>query len=87
MIEQADFARPAMHFARLDKSARLRRVLDLLQSRGANGATTGEIIDAANVKAVSSVVSELRRNGIRIKCTCISRTADAAVYRYRLEQE
>jgi hypothetical protein len=88
MIEQtADFARPAMHFARLDKSARLRTVLEFLQGCGCRGATTRDIIQKCGVCAVNSIISELRRNGCRITCEFDIRTETATIYRYRLEQE
>lgn len=48
------------------KSQRLQRVRELL-SDGAEH-TTREIIEAANVCAVNSIVAELRANGVNIVC-------------------
>lgn len=64
-----------MHSARLDKSPRLQRVADLL----ADGReyTTLEIIAAAQVCAVNSIVAELRANGLDIQC---KRVQDVWVY-------
>lgn len=55
-----------MHAARLSKSDRLQRVNDLL----ADGReySTMEIILLANVCAVNSIASELRHNGVDIRC-------------------
>ena len=55
-----------MHAARLDRSERLQRVHGLL----ADGIerTTLEIVNAAKVCAVNSIVAELRWNGLYIEC-------------------
>jgi hypothetical protein len=87
MIEQTDFVRPAMHFAKLSKSARLQSVLEFLRVCGCHGATTRDIIEKCGVCAVNSIISELRRNGCRITCEFDIRTETATIYRYRLEQE
>ena len=55
-----------MHYAKLDKSARLQRVYEYL-NRSKSEKTTMDIIKAANVCAVNSIISELRRNGFEIK--------------------
>lgn len=57
---------PAMHAATLSNSPRLQRVADLL-SDGLEH-TTLEIINAARVCAVNSIIAELRVNGFRIVC-------------------
>jgi hypothetical protein len=75
-----------MHFAKLDKSARLRRVLIFLRLRGKQGATTFEIITQARVAAVSPAISELRANGFGIDCHQ-ERDGDAKVFRYKLTAE
>ena len=54
-----------MHFARIENSARLRRVLAVLMD-GTH--TTYEIQERARVCAVASSVSELRAQGFRISC-------------------
>lgn len=55
-----------MHFAKVESSDRLKRVLDVL----ADGLphSTLEIQRKAKVCAVGSSVSELRSNGYRIEC-------------------
>ena len=67
-----------MHHASLE-SERLQRVLALLQD--GRPRTTMEIIHAAGVCAVNSIVSELRANGLRIECMRLKQ----GVYAYRLE--
>lgn len=65
----------SLHAARLEFSPRLQRVADLL----ADGAehTTMDIIQAAGVCAVNSIVAELRSNGLHILCR---RCGDVWVY-------
>lgn len=67
-----------MHSATLETSDRLKRVYDVLQ---AGPATTMDIIQAARVCAVNSIVAELRANGIKIKCDHVSK----GIFQYRLE--
>jgi len=67
-----------MHYAKLDKSDRLQRVYNLLRQEGPQ--TTMQIIQKANVAAVSSIVSELRAQGIIIECEPIRR----GIYKYTL---
>jgi len=55
-----------MNAASIEKSERLKRVLDLL-SQGGEFSTLG-IIKQANVCAVNSIVAELRQNGFEINC-------------------
>lgn len=55
-----------MNAAKIDTSDRLKRVDRLLSSGRAM--STIEIMHAANVCAVNSVVSELRANGRQIRC-------------------
>lgn len=55
-----------MHAAKLDKSARLQRVADLLKTGGIY--STMEIIEKAQVCAVNSICAELRENGMTIDC-------------------
>lgn len=63
----------AMHFARLENSKRLQRVDNLLADLEWH--TTREIIDGANVCAVNSAISELRKNGRLITCKWIDGVA------------
>lgn len=55
-----------MHHARLTKSERLQRVLKLLKT--GRRLTTWQISRLAKVCAVNSIVSELRANGVAIRC-------------------
>ena len=55
-----------MNSAQLAKSKRLQRVLSVLSDREPH--TTMELIIRANVCAVNSIVSELRDNGLDIRC-------------------
>ena len=55
-----------MNAASIEKSKRLQRVDDLLST--GKRFSTMEIIQYANVSAVNSIISELRRNGRQIKC-------------------
>ncbi len=64
-----------MHSARIESSPRLQRVAALL----ADGCeyTTLEIVQAAQVCAVNSIVAELRANGLDIRCR---RVGDVWIY-------
>ncbi len=71
-----------IHFARVDHSPRLQRVLELLEDGVEH--TTKDIIKACDVCAVNSIISELRRNG----CEIVTRDngfndSGAHVYSYR----
>ena len=66
-----------MHSARIDRSARLQRVLRLLADGRPH--STLDIIQAAQVCAVNSIVAELRDNGIRVGCCRVGR-----IYYYQL---
>ncbi len=67
-----------MHAARLARSARLRRVHALLLDGQEH--STLDIVNAAQVCAVNSIIAELRANGSNIVCT---RRGD--VWYYRME--
>lgn len=69
-----------MHAARVDRSERLQRVFKVLADGREH--TTYEIVHAAQVCAVNSIVAELRANGYRIHC---ARRGDR--WYYRLEEE
>lgn len=60
-----------MHHARLSKSTRLQRVARLLSDGKLY--STRQIIRAARVCAVNSVVAELRENGKHIECARIGK--------------
>lgn len=77
----------SIHFARLEKSPRLQRLLAFLRDCGQAGATTREIIDGADVCAVNSAVCELNRQGFKITCVMEGRTYEgSSVFRYRLAE-
>lgn len=65
-----------MHAADLAHSPRLQRVADLLTDGQEH--STMEIIHAAQVCAVNSIVAELRANGLEIVCR---RVGDIWYYR------
>jgi len=67
-----------MHYARLERSGRLQRVLALLSDGSPR--TTREIVKGADVCAVNSIITELRANGYDIKCVC----RGVGVFEYRL---
>lgn len=58
--------RHGIHYAKLESSKRLQRVLKMLKRGGAY--TTQQIIRQAHVCAVNSIVTELRKNGHQIGC-------------------
>lgn len=68
----------SLHFAKLDNSARLQRVLTILLDHKCH--TTRDIVKKADVCAVNSIISELRANGYDIGCQCIGRGR----YKYQL---
>lgn len=65
-----------MHYARIEKSERLKRVKELLQDGRCH--STLNIVQNARVCAVNSCVSELRANGCDIDC---QRKGDIWYYR------
>ncbi len=60
-----------MHAANVDRSVRLNKVLGILASGAWVG--TREIVRAADVCAVNSIISEIRANGIKVNCRCVGR--------------
>lgn len=56
-----------MQAAKLERSERLQRVARLLRETR-RPLSTMEIIQGANVCAVSAIISELRENGMKIDC-------------------
>ncbi len=58
--------RPGLHAARLSTSERLQRVSKVLADGQPH--TTLDLIQKAQVCAVNSIASELRRNGLPIRC-------------------
>ncbi len=67
-----------MHFARIETSERLQKVLAVLKDYRPR--TTREIIHEADVCAVNSIISEIRANGFQIRCTLIKR----GIFEYQL---
>lgn len=77
--------RTGLHFAALAKSPRLQRLLAYLQAQGDRGATTLDIVTGADVMAVNSAVSELRKNGYPVTCVFEGRNVrESSVFRYTL---
>lgn len=72
----------SIHYAKLDKSQRLQRVLAALSS--GRPLTTLDIIREANVCAVNSCITELRRNGYGITCRAVK--GQRGVYEYQLAE-
>ncbi len=68
-----------MHSAKLKTSKRLQRTLRVLRQ---GKATTRQIIRKAHVCAVSSIIAELRANGIRIECRCVEK----GIFEYELKK-
>lgn len=74
-----------MHAAKLDRSPRLARTLDVLRAHP-GGCTTLELVLHTGSCAVHSDVAELRANGIPVRCV-YERTANGRrVYRYTVEE-
>ncbi len=73
------------HAARLTDSPRLQAVLAYLRESGTEGATTLGILRNCPTTRPSSDVSELRANGIDVRCEYEGRSdRGAKVYRYTL---
>ncbi len=73
----------SIHYADINKSPRLQRVLFALVEAGDDGLTTREIIERANVCAVNSAICELNRNGYKVTCKNEGRTVQGSnVFRY-----
>jgi hypothetical protein len=75
----------SIHYAKIDKSAALQRILCLLKERGDVGATTWEIITECRVANPPTRISELRKNGYDIS-TDAERVDGRTLYRYRLRK-
>ena len=79
-----------MHFARIEKSKRLQRLLAFLREKGDAGCTTMEIIQGARVVGVNGAAKELRMNGYTVECgmerSALSEDGVSSVYRYRLRE-
>lgn len=75
-----------IHFAKLEKSPRLQRLLAFLQTGGEF--STRDIILNTGLVAINSAVAELRMNGISISCRVLKDREDGArVWAYRLEDQ
>lgn len=74
-----------IHAANPAKSRRLGSVLEFLSRRGADGATTREIIEICKVCAVNSIIAELREAGHVISCKTRLDAGGGRVARYKLE--
>ena len=74
-----------MHAAKLSRSPRLQRTLDVLRAHP-GGCTTLELVLLTGSCAAHSDVAEIRANGIPVSCQ-YERTANGRrVYRYRVEE-
>ena len=73
-----------MHAAKLSRSARLQRVADVL--RDGQEHSTRDLVLAAQVCAVNSIVAELRTNGYGIDCRQAP-GEHGRVWLYRLSRE
>lgn len=71
--------RHGIHYAQLETSPRLQRLLKFLSDGRAR--TTLEIIQQAQVCAVSTAIKELRMNGFEIECRPVRR----GVYEYQMK--
>ena len=72
-------SRQGLRYAKVEKSPRLQRVLELL--RDGHPHTTREIIYTADVCAVNTCVAELRANGYEIRCTPVPGKKGIVEYR------
>jgi len=75
-----------IHYAKLDKSDRLQRIVKYLKKRGRKGATTREIALECDVMNVATCASEINRQLAKGGIDChFERTTDDGrkVYRYR----
>ena len=75
----------AMHAAALDRSPRLRRVLEVLRRGGEH--STLDIAREARVCAVSACVAELRANGVAVDCRVTVAPDGARTWLYSLAGE
>ena len=77
----------SQHYANAEKSKRLKALLTFLKHQGKWGATSLLISERLRSPAVATDVSELRRNGYKIPCTYLRRTAEGRkVYLYVLKE-
>lgn len=70
-----------IHYAKIDKSARLQRLRDFLADGKEH--STLDIIHGANIAAVSAAVTELRENGFKVAC----RKVEANRFMYQMKKE
>ena len=71
-----------MHAANLSSSPRLRRVLEVLGD--GRDHSTLDLISAAQVCAVNSIIAELRANGVAIDCRRDITADGTRIWFYRL---
>ena len=71
--------------AKLARSNRLQKVLNFLATRGAQGASTREIIRECDVCAVNSIIAELRANGYPISCSSTLSATGTRISTYVLQ--
>ena len=73
--------------ARIQRSNRLLKVLHFLQTRGAQGASTREIIEKCDVCAVNSIIAEIRANGYPISCSTKLSATGSRIATYVLQEQ
>lgn len=72
-----------IHFAKIDKSERLQRLLGLLRDGKAH--TTFDLASATNSMAVHTDIAELRANGHNVRTRYLGKRADGRrIYAYTL---
>lgn len=74
-----------MHAAKLCRSPRLMRTLDVLRAHP-DGLTTLELVQWTGSCAVHSDVAEIRANGIGVACEYLGTRDGRRIYRYRVEE-
>lgn len=77
-----------IHYAKLEKSERLQRILRLLKERGPRGATSREIDRECDTVCAHTGIAELRENRKTIRTVREREIATGRrVFRYILEKE
>jgi hypothetical protein len=78
----------SQHYANIEKSPRLKRLLAYLKRQGKWGATSLHLAEYLSTPCIATDISELRRNGYYIVCEYLRTTAAGRrVYLYTLKEE
>ena len=76
------------HYATIEMSPRLQKLLSFLHHRGKYGATSLHLADEIRTPCIATDISELRRNGYLVACEYLRTTAEGRrVYLYTLKEE